>query len=97
MTLARLAQRLFGHLKPRSIGSFEGFSTPSLYYFTSNKRYHKTSLNLFSMKQQGRKTLREYIQRFNRTALEVSSTTSEILVNTFSQGLVEGGFFSIVG
>lgn len=37
--------------------------------------------------------MREYIQRFNKLALEVPSATSEILVNTFSQELMEDDFF----
>lgn len=64
-----------------------------LHHFASDKRYHKTSLSLFSIRQQGRKTLREYIHHFNKLDLEVPSATSKILVSVFSQGLVEGKFF----
>lgn len=52
-------------------------------------------LNLFSIKQQQRtrETLWAYIRRFNRTALEISSATPEILIGAFLQGLSEGDFF----
>lgn len=92
-TLARLSQCWFNRLKPRFIGFFEDFSTLFLHHFASSKRYHKTPLSLFSMKQQNKETLREYIQHFNQLVLEVPSTILEILVSIFSQGLVEGNFF----
>lgn len=35
----------------------------------------------------------DYICRFNKAVLEVSSSTPEILINAFSQGLYEGEFY----
>lgn len=92
-TPAGQMQCWFSCLNPRSIRFFEDFSTLFLHYFSSSKYYHKTPLNLFSMKQQIKETLREYIQCFNKLALEVPSTISEILVSAFLHGLVEGDFF----
>lgn len=45
------------------------------------------------MKHQSQENLREYIQCFNRLALEVPTATSKILVSAFLQRLCEGDFF----
>ncbi|XP_073119533.1 uncharacterized protein [Henckelia pumila] len=58
-----------------------------------SKRYLKTSLNLFNMKQSEVEPLREYVQRFNTAALEVPAATADTLVNSFTQGLRGGEFF----
>lgn len=79
-------QRWFSHLKPRSIGSFKDFSALFLHHFASSKCYYKTPLSLFSMKQQNRETLRDYIQY-------LPSATSKISISAFSQGLMEDDFF----
>lgn len=47
------------------------------------------------MKQRSWDLLLEYIQRFNRAALEVSLVISKILVSTFSQGLAKGVFLVV--
>ncbi|KAL0449541.1 UNVERIFIED_CONTAM: hypothetical protein Slati_1510500 [Sesamum latifolium] len=39
------------------------------------------------------KPLKEYLQRFNATALEVPSATQEVKASAFSQELLEGDFF----
>lgn len=93
-TLSGAAQRWFSQLPLNSIKSFNDFSTLFLKHFTSSKRYYKTVLSLFAIKQRMREImLHEYIRCFNRVALEVSFTTPEMLINAFSQGLVEEDFF----
>ncbi|XP_073131435.1 uncharacterized protein [Henckelia pumila] len=61
--------------------------------FASSKKYQKTYLSLFVMKQQDQETLREFIQRFNGAALEVPTATPDILISAFTQGLKGGEFF----
>lgn len=93
-TLADSTQRWFNKLPSGSVRSFEDLSSTFLHHFATCKRYHKTPMNLFSMKQRSLESLREYIQRFNRVALKVPSVSSELLVSALSQGLVDGQFFS---
>ncbi|XP_073137634.1 uncharacterized protein [Henckelia pumila] len=58
-----------------------------------SKKYLKTSLNLFNLKQSEVEPLREYVQRFNTAALEVPAATADTLVNSFTRGLRGGEFF----
>ncbi|XP_073136910.1 uncharacterized protein [Henckelia pumila] len=47
------------------------------------KKYLKTSLSLFNLKQAEVEPLHEYVQRFNTSALEVPAATADTLVNSF--------------
>ncbi|XP_073125472.1 uncharacterized protein [Henckelia pumila] len=92
-TLVRSAQQWFNLLQPGSIRSFNDFSSAFLHQFASSKKYLKTSLSLFNLKQSEVEPLREYVQRFNTAALEVPAATADTLVNSFTQGLSGGEFF----
>ncbi|XP_075499304.1 uncharacterized protein LOC142537695 [Primulina tabacum] len=61
--------------------------------FSSSKKYKKTAFSLFEVRQGQDETLRAYIKRFNRVALEVPACASETKVTAFMQGLWEGDFF----
>ncbi|XP_073133652.1 uncharacterized protein [Henckelia pumila] len=92
-TLVRSAQQWFNLLQPGSIRSFNDFSSAFLHQYASSKKYLKTSLSLFNLKQSEVEPLREYVQRFNTAALEVPAATADTLVNSFTQGLRGGEFF----
>ncbi|XP_073119532.1 uncharacterized protein [Henckelia pumila] len=92
-TLVKSAQQWFNLLQPGSIRSFNDFSSAFLHQFASSKKYLKTSLSLFNLKQFEVEPLREYVQRFNTAALEVPAATADTLVNSFTQGLRGGEFF----
>ncbi|XP_073130725.1 uncharacterized protein [Henckelia pumila] len=92
-TLVRSAQQWFNLLQPDSIQSFNDFSSAFLHQFASSKKYLKTSLSLFNLKQSEVEPLREYVQCFNTAALEVPATIADTLVNSFTQGLRGGEFF----
>ncbi|XP_042410112.1 uncharacterized protein LOC121999506 [Zingiber officinale] len=59
----------------------------------SSRRYQKTSVNLFAIRQSSRETLRAYIQRFNQVAMDIPTVTLETMMNAFTQGLADGDFF----
>ncbi|XP_073137776.1 uncharacterized protein [Henckelia pumila] len=59
----------------------------------SSKRYKKTTLSLFEIKQLNEESLRAYIKKFNRVALEVPACAPETKITAFTQGLREGEFF----
>ncbi|XP_073291138.1 uncharacterized protein [Primulina huaijiensis] len=92
-TLVRSAQQWFNTLQPNSIQSFEDFATAFLHRFASSKRHQRNYLSLFVMKQQETETLREFVQRFNSAALEISTATPDIMISAFTQGLRGGEFF----
>ncbi|XP_042410035.1 uncharacterized protein LOC121999415 [Zingiber officinale] len=92
-TLSGFSQRWFRRLPDESIRSFKDFRTVFLHHFASSRRYQKTSVNLFSIKQGARETLRAYIQRFNQAALDIHVISSETMMHAFTQGLMDGDFF----
>ncbi|XP_042453673.1 uncharacterized protein LOC122038127 [Zingiber officinale] len=92
-TLSGPAQRWFTRLLTGSIRSFKDFRAAFLHHFASSRRDQKISVNLFSLKQGPREALKAYIQRFNQMAMDIPAVSSEVLVNAFTQGLVEGEFF----
>ncbi|XP_073152844.1 uncharacterized protein [Henckelia pumila] len=92
-TLVNSVQQWFNLLQPGSIHRFNDFNTAFVHQFASSKKFLKTSLSLFTLKQFKVEPLREYIQRFNTAALEVPDATVDMLVNSFTQGLKGGEFF----
>ncbi|XP_073025097.1 uncharacterized protein [Primulina eburnea] len=87
-----LAQ-VFEGLAPQSIHCFEDFQKVFLHQFSSSKKYKKTVFSLFEVKQRQDETLRAYLKRFNRVALDVPTCAPETKTTTFMKGLWEGDFF----
>ncbi|XP_073152959.1 uncharacterized protein [Henckelia pumila] len=92
-TLVDSSQRWFEKLEPQSVRSFSEFKQVFLQHFSSSKRYRKTAYNLFEAKQSGEESLRTYIKRFNKIALEVPTCAQETKITAFTQGLREGEIF----
>ncbi|XP_075475721.1 uncharacterized protein LOC142510296 [Primulina tabacum] len=92
-TLIDSAQRWFEGLAPQSILSFEDFQKVFLHQFRSSKKYKRTAFSLFEVKQRSEETLRAYIKRFNRVALDVPACEPKTKNTAFTQGLLEGDFF----
>ncbi|XP_073051281.1 uncharacterized protein [Primulina eburnea] len=92
-TLVDSAQRWFEGLAPQSICCFEDFQKVFLHQFSSSKKYKKTAFSLFEVKQRQDETLRAYLKRFNRVALDVPTCAPETKTTSFMQGLWEGDFF----
>ncbi|XP_073131896.1 uncharacterized protein [Henckelia pumila] len=92
-TLVDSAQRWFENLEESSIKTFKKFRKVFLQHFSSSKRYKKTTLSLFEIKQLNEESLRSYIKKFNRVALEVRVCASETKITAFTQGLKKREFF----
>ncbi|XP_073064145.1 uncharacterized protein [Primulina eburnea] len=92
-TFVRLAQQWFNTLQSNSIRTFEDFSSVFLHRFASSKKHQKNYLSLLVVKQQEAETLREFVQRFNNTSLEIPAATPDIMISFFTQGLRGGEFF----
>ncbi|XP_075489717.1 uncharacterized protein LOC142528562 [Primulina tabacum] len=92
-TLVDSAQRWFKGLTSQSISSFGDFQKVFLQHFSSSKKYKKTAFSLFEVKQNPEESLRAYIRRFNRVALDVPTCATETKTTAFTQGLREGEFF----
>ncbi|XP_073152467.1 uncharacterized protein [Henckelia pumila] len=85
--------RWFENLKEGSIMTFKEFREVFLQHFSSSKRYKKTTLSFFEIKQLNEESLRAYFKKFNRVALEVPACAPETKITAFTQGLKEGEFF----
>ncbi|XP_073130049.1 uncharacterized protein [Henckelia pumila] len=92
-TLVDSAQRWFENLEEGSIKTFKEFREVFLQHFSSSKRYKKITLSLFEIKQLNEESLRAYIKKFNRVALEMPACAPETKITAFTQGLREGEFF----
>ncbi|XP_073317272.1 uncharacterized protein [Primulina huaijiensis] len=92
-TLVDSAQRWFEGLAAQSINCFEDFQKVFLHQFSSSKKYKKTAFSLFEVKQRQDETLRAYLKRFNRVALDVPACVPETKTTASMQGLWEGDFF----
>ncbi|KAL0457977.1 UNVERIFIED_CONTAM: hypothetical protein Slati_0424900 [Sesamum latifolium] len=55
--------------------------------FASSKKYQKSIISLFGVKQEDNESLRAYVQCFNTTILEDPTAHQEVLVSAFTQGL----------
>ncbi|PIN04083.1 hypothetical protein CDL12_23384 [Handroanthus impetiginosus] len=93
-TLGESAQTWFSQLPSGSIHSFAQLCELFMHQYATSKHFKKTFFSLFSLEQEERETLREYIRRFTEAALEVSTTHKEVLANAFIKGLQDGPFFS---
>ncbi|KAL0403980.1 UNVERIFIED_CONTAM: hypothetical protein Sradi_2038800 [Sesamum radiatum] len=58
-----------------------------------SKKYKKSAISPFEIKQEENETLKAYIQCFNTATLEVPAPHQEVLVNTFTQELRGGPLF----
>ncbi|KAL0463148.1 UNVERIFIED_CONTAM: hypothetical protein Slati_0202400 [Sesamum latifolium] len=92
-TFARAAQQWFNQLPVGAIGSFQEFCSLFLHQFASSRKLRKTELSLFVVRHKDDEPLKEYLQRFNATALEVPAATQEVKASAFSQGLLDGDLF----
>ncbi|XP_042415529.1 uncharacterized protein LOC122004758 [Zingiber officinale] len=92
-TLSGSTQCWFKRLLNESIHNFKNFRVVFLHHFTSSHRHQKSSVDLFSLKQGPKEALRVYIQHFNQVAMNIPAVSSDVLVNTFTQGPTEGEFF----
>ncbi|KAL0455629.1 UNVERIFIED_CONTAM: hypothetical protein Slati_0902100 [Sesamum latifolium] len=92
-TFARAAQQWFNQLPVGAIGSFQEFRSLFLYQFASSRKLRKIELSLFVVRQKDDEPLKEHLQRFIATALEVPAATQEVKASAFSQWLLDGDLF----
>ncbi|KAL0290206.1 UNVERIFIED_CONTAM: hypothetical protein Sradi_7054400 [Sesamum radiatum] len=83
ITFARVAQQWFNQLPVGAIGSFQEFRSLFLHQFARIRKLHKIELSLFAIREKANEPLKEYLQRFNATTLEVPSATQEVKASAF--------------
>ncbi|KAK4397620.1 hypothetical protein Sango_1237500 [Sesamum angolense] len=89
-----MTEELPAHFRaPSHLSAYDEFSSLFQIQFASNKKYHKSVINLFWIKQEDDETLRAYVQCFNTIILEVPIAHQEVLVSVFTYELHEGPLF----
>ncbi|XP_043694158.1 uncharacterized protein LOC122644848 [Telopea speciosissima] len=72
-TLKGAARQSFSRLKPRSLTNFVGLGRAFLAHFVSSRVHKKIVANLLSIKQHPDESIRNFLTRFNKEALEVQN------------------------
>ncbi|XP_043701682.1 uncharacterized protein LOC122652073 [Telopea speciosissima] len=70
-TLKGAARQWFSHLQPHSLSNFMDLRWAFLAHFMSSRVHKKTAANLLAIKQRPNESIRNFLIRFNKEALEV--------------------------
>ncbi|XP_016199658.1 uncharacterized protein LOC107640666 [Arachis ipaensis] len=90
--LTKAAMKWFDMLPPKSVISFDDLSQKFLTRFSIQKDKAKHAPSLLGIKQEVGKTLRDYIEGFNKLCLEIQSLPTEVMIMGLVNGLKEGPF-----
>ncbi|XP_016206317.1 uncharacterized protein LOC107646662 [Arachis ipaensis] len=85
-TLTKTTIKWFDNLLPRSITSFDDLAKKFLARFSIQKDKAKHAPSLLGIKQGDQKSLRSYMERFNRACLDIQSIPTEAAI----MGLING-------
>ncbi|XP_058104886.1 uncharacterized protein LOC131254327 [Magnolia sinica] len=97
ITLIGSTRIWYHQLKPNSIGSFVELSRLFLTQFISGKKSRKPNTHLFTIKQGPKESLKDYIARFNKEALQVEDYDDKMTLSVVFSGLKEGKFTFSIG
>ncbi|XP_016178168.1 uncharacterized protein LOC107620535 [Arachis ipaensis] len=91
-TLTKTAIKWFDSLPPRSITSFDDLAKKFLARFSIQKDKTKHVPSLLGIKQGDRKSLRSYMERFNKACFDIQNLPIEAAIMGLINGLREGPF-----
>ncbi|XP_015958464.1 uncharacterized protein LOC107482470 [Arachis duranensis] len=91
-TLTKTVIKWFDSLRPRSIASFDDLAKKFLAKFSIQKEKEKHAPSLLGIKQGDRKSLRSYMERFNKAWLDIQSLPTKAGIMGLVNGLREGPF-----
>ncbi|XP_058076414.1 uncharacterized protein LOC131225002 [Magnolia sinica] len=97
ITFTGSARSWYWQLKPNSVGSFAELSKLFLTQFISGKKCQKPTTHLFTIKQEPKKSLKDFIARFNEEALQVEDYDDKIALSAMFSSLKEGKFTFSIG
>ncbi|KAK6161937.1 hypothetical protein DH2020_001778 [Rehmannia glutinosa] len=86
-TLSKNARVWFSSLPATSISSFKELAQEFLNHFVSNKRYKKALAHLMGVHQKQDESLRDFIQRFNKEALEIEDLDQSVALAALMNGV----------
>ncbi|KAL4390812.1 hypothetical protein AHAS_Ahas03G0182500 [Arachis hypogaea] len=91
-TLTKTTIRWFDNLPPRSISSFDDMAKKFLAKFSIQKDKAKHAPSLLGIRQGERETLRNYMERFNKTCMDIQNLPTEAAIMSLINGLQEGPY-----
>ncbi|MED6177402.1 hypothetical protein PIB30_097771 [Stylosanthes scabra] len=83
----------FNSLPPNIIESFSNLADSFMKNFTTRRRLSKTCLNLYSVVQKSKETLRSYLDRFNTECTQIEGLQSQAALMALVEGLREAHLF----
>ncbi|XP_058106610.1 uncharacterized protein LOC131249880 [Magnolia sinica] len=97
ITLTGSARSWYRQLKPNSIGSFVELNRLFFIQFISGKKSRKLNTHLFTIKQEPKESLKDYIVRFNEEVLQVEDYDDKMALSVVFGGLKERSFTFSIG
>ncbi|XP_050222521.1 uncharacterized protein LOC126672612 [Mercurialis annua] len=85
-TLQGLAQKWYSHLKAGSIGSFPDLATGFKARFRTNIPMQKSSSDLRKCKQGDQETLKNFVERFNKEAVQIENLNHDTAIEAMKIG-----------
>ncbi|XP_057719797.1 uncharacterized protein LOC130934225 [Arachis stenosperma] len=95
-TLTKTAIGWLDNLPPKSISSFDDLAKKLLARFSIQKDKAKHSPSLLGIKQGDREGLRNYMERFNKTCMDIQNLPMEAAIMGLINGLREGPFSQFI-
>ncbi|XP_077230184.1 uncharacterized protein LOC143863404 [Tasmannia lanceolata] len=91
-TLIGATRDWYSSLQPSSIGSFEEFGNQLVKHFLSSRRTRKTAASLMTVKQSTGESLKDFIARFNREALQIPNLDPSAAMNALLSSVKSADF-----
>ncbi|XP_043720936.1 uncharacterized protein LOC122668436 [Telopea speciosissima] len=86
-TLKEAARQWFSRLPPRSLSNFTDVGRAFLAHFVSSRVHKKTATNLLAIKQQPEESIRSFLTRFNKEALQVQNLDPMVKFQALRSGV----------
>ncbi|XP_077240351.1 uncharacterized protein LOC143881247 [Tasmannia lanceolata] len=91
-TLAGATRVWYSQLKPNSFDNFEDFGDDLARHFMSSRRPRKTAASLMTLRQGDNESLKAFVGRFNREALQVPNLDPSAATNALLTGAQSNDF-----
>ena len=82
----------FNKLESESIGSFVQLSRVFIDHFIGGQRRGRLPIHLLNVKQMEGESLRAYVHRFNKEAMQIDRPKEDVTLTAFMAGLRKGDF-----
>ncbi|XP_077215626.1 uncharacterized protein LOC143850246 [Tasmannia lanceolata] len=91
-TLTGATRDWYSRLKPNSIDTFEEFGENLVPHFMSSRKPRKTAASLMALRQEDGESLKTFVSRFNKEALQVPNLDPSAATNALFAGVKSNEF-----